>query len=176
LKRVDISTNALVFPDGTVDPWIKTNPAEVVPKMRSTVKIYLPSIEFLIVYPGHGRETHLTGEISAFVLGCRESLQESHSSVVLLTGVVVRLMNFLNFHAESTEQGSPQVTDLINHEILDSTTPLFPSLKTLNLRSNANPVVLHIQSREGLQPSIDRGEGPPSQPLMHLPLSLPLLS
>lgn len=175
MKKIDINTNALVFPDGTVGSWIKTNSAEVAPKMRSTVKIYLPSIEFLIVYPGHGRETHLTGEISAFVLGCRESLQESHSSVVLLTGVV-RLMNFLNFRAESTEQGSPQVTDLINHEILGSTTPLFPSLETLNLRSNANPVVLHIQSREGLQPSIDRGEGLPSQPLMHLPLSLPLLS
>ena len=57
--------------------------------------------------------------------------------MVLSTQAVVHLMKLPNLDIWVTEQGPPQVTDLIRHGVPDGVFSLFPSLKGLNLRGEA---------------------------------------
>lgn len=137
LTKIDINTNLLEKPYETVDPWCEKIPTEVVPTMRSVIKMFPSSVQFLGIYLGNGQETRLTEEISAFILGCGESLRQFHSNLVLSTEAVVHLMNLPNLLNWTTEQGPPHVADLIRHGVPDGTTSLFPSLEVLSLQGEA---------------------------------------
>jgi hypothetical protein len=137
LTSITITTNTRVRPDETVDPWNEQLPRKVVPKMRSAIKSFPSSLQCLYIQLGNGPETRLTKEISAFILGCGESLQEFSTNLVLSTQAIVRLMKLPNLRVWVTDQGPPQVTDLIHHGVPDGVTSLFPSLIILELKGEA---------------------------------------
>ena len=118
----------------TVDPWIGEVPTEVLPVMRSAIKMFPPSLRYLSVCMGNGRETRLTEDISTYILQCGESLQEFHSNLVLSIGALVHLMDLPNLREWTTEQEPPRVADLIHHGVPDGPASLFPSLQLLRLR------------------------------------------
>jgi len=136
LTKIDISTH-FEDPNETVHPWLNKIPTEVVLEMRSVIKMFPSSVQFLGIYLGNGQETRLTEEISAFILGCGESLRQFHSNLVLSTEAVVHLMNLPNLVNWTTEQAPPHVTDLIRHGVPDGAASLFPSLEALDLGSEA---------------------------------------
>lgn len=132
LTKIDTKTNVLALSHERADPWLDEIPTEVVLEMRLAIKMFPSSVQFLGIYLGNGGETRLTEEISAFILGCRESLQEFHSNLVLSTEAVVHLMRLPNLRSWTTEQEPPQVTDLIRHGVPDGAIYLFPSLEVLD--------------------------------------------
>jgi hypothetical protein len=134
LTKITITTDAFVGPGETVEPWDEELPDEVVPTMRSAIKMFPSSLQFLRIQLGVGPQTYLTEEISTFILGCGETLRIFCTNLVLSTQAIVHLMKLPNLRAWVTEQGPPQVTDLIRHGIPDGPISLFPSLKELNLR------------------------------------------
>lgn len=77
--KIDIKSNLLAHPHERVDPRLDDIPDEMVPVMRSAIKMFPSSVQSLTIYLGNGQEARLTEEISAFILGCGESLQEFHS-------------------------------------------------------------------------------------------------
>ena len=113
--------------------WPKM-PDDVVPVMCSAIKLFPPSPQIVRIRLGFGLETRLTNEFSTFVLGCREALQELATNVVLSIQAIVHLMKLPNLYAWTTEQGPPQVVDLIRHGVPDGPVSLFPSLESLDLR------------------------------------------
>jgi hypothetical protein len=60
--------------------------------MRSAIKMFPSSLQSLSIYLGVEPETRLTEEISTYILGCGESLQEFGTNLVLPTQVIVHLM------------------------------------------------------------------------------------
>jgi len=136
LTTIVITTATPVHPTPMVDigPWDKL-PDEVVPTMSSAIKLFPSSPQIVCLKLGVGPETRLTEEVSTFVLGCGEALQEFTTNVVLSTQAIVHLMKLPNLRTWTTEQGPPQVADLIHHGIADDVTSLFPSLWDLDLRS-----------------------------------------
>lgn len=96
LTKIDIKSNLLAHPHERVDPRLDDIPDEVVPVMRSAIKMFPSSVQSLTIYLGNRQEARLTEEISAFILGCGESLQEFHSNLVLSTEAVVDLMHLPN--------------------------------------------------------------------------------
>ena len=137
LTKINITTNTFVHPHETVDPWDEELPEDVVPKMRSVIKALPSSLQCLCIQLGGGLEARLTKEISAFILGCGESLQNLNINLVLSTQAIVHLMKLPNLCAWATKQGPPQVTDLIHHGVPEGVTSLFPSLEALSIDSEA---------------------------------------
>jgi hypothetical protein len=133
LTNIIITTNTFILPHETVDPWDDELPEEVVPKMRSAITTFPSSLQCLYIRLGGELETRLTEEISAFILGCGESLREFSTNLVLSTRAIVRLMMLPNLRIWATKQGPPQVTDLIRHGVPDGVTSIFPSLTILDL-------------------------------------------
>lgn len=83
LTTIIITTDARrIFPPEAVVPW-RTLPDEVVPAMRSAIKIFPPSPQIVCIKLGVGPEPRLTEEFSAFILGCGEALRELATNVVL---------------------------------------------------------------------------------------------
>jgi len=136
LTKIDITTNTFVEPGESVEPWDEL-PDEAVSKMRSAIKTFPSSLQYLHIHLGYGPETRLTEEISSFILGCGESLREFSTNLVLSTQAIVHLMKLPNLRAWITGLGPPQVTDLIHHGVPDGVTTLFPSLKVLDLNGEA---------------------------------------
>ena len=136
LTKIIITTNTLASPNESVDPWDEL-PDKVVLEMRSAIKAFPSSIQCLYIHLGGGPETRFTEEISAFILGCGESLREFSTNLVLSTQAVVHLMKLPNLRILVTKQGPPQVTDLIHHGVPDGVTSLFPSLNVLDLNGEA---------------------------------------
>jgi len=54
-----IAKNASICPDETIESWNEELPDEVVPKMRSVIKMFPTSFQFLHIQPGGGPETTL---------------------------------------------------------------------------------------------------------------------
>ena len=136
LTNIIITTSALVQPGECVEPWNEL-PDRAVGTMRSAIKNFPSSLQCLSIYLGRGPETHLTEEISSFILGRGESFREFGTNLMLSTQAIVHLMQLPNLSFWATEQGPPQVTDLIHHGVPDGVTTLFPSLKALYLRGDA---------------------------------------
>lgn len=136
LTKIIITTDTFFCPGETVDQWDGL-PDRVVPKMRSAIKAFPSSLQCLHIQLGDGLEIRLTEEISAFILGCGESLQELNTNLVLSTQAIVHLMMLSNLQTWVTEQGPPETADLIRHGLPDGVASLFPSLEALDLRSEA---------------------------------------
>jgi len=134
LTRIFVTTDTLAGPGESIEPWHEL-PDEVVPKMCSAIKMFPSSLQCLRIRLGVRPETRLTGEISAFILGCGESFREFSTNLVLSTQAIVHLMRLPNLCEWVTEQGPPRVADLIDNGVPDGVTSLFPSLKALDLRS-----------------------------------------
>lgn len=137
LTNVIITTNTFPHPNEAVDIWDEELPDEVVPKMRSAIKMLPSSLQSLEIQLGGVPETRLTEEISAFVLGCGESLREFSTNLVLSTQAIVHLMKLPNLCVFVTEQAPPQVTELIHNGVPDGVVSLFPALDILDIRSEA---------------------------------------
>jgi len=120
-------------PTETVGSWNKL-PDDVVPLVRSAIRMFPPSLKSVCLQLGAGPEARLTEEMSAYVLGCGESLRTLATNVVLSTQAIVHLVKLPNVRAWTTEQGPPQVSDLIHHGVPDGVVSLFPSLSDLDLR------------------------------------------
>ena len=105
--------------------------------MRSAIMTLPSSLRCLHLQLGSGPQKRFTKEISAFILRCGESFQEFDTNLVLSTQAIVHLMNLPNLRTWVTEQGPPQVTDLINHGVPDGSASLFPSLEALELGGDA---------------------------------------
>ena len=136
LTAIVITTNSFTQPGETVEPWDEL-PDEVLPMMRSAITMFPSSLQSLSIYLGDDQETRLTEEISAYVLGCGESLLDFSTNLVLSTQAIVHLMKLPNLCIWVTKQGPPRVTDLIRHGVPDGVTSLFPSLEKLDMRSEA---------------------------------------
>jgi len=137
LTKIVITTNAFARSGETVESWGEDLPDEVAPVMRSAIKLLPPSLHVLRIQLGIWLETHLTEEISAFVLRCGEALRELNTNSVMSSQAIVHLMKLPNLLDWTTEQGPPQVTELIRHGVPDGATSLLPSLKVLRLRGEA---------------------------------------
>jgi len=178
LTKIIITTNTFACPNESVDPWDEELPDKVVLEMRSAIKAFPSSVQYLHIHLGGGPETRLTEEISAFILGCGESLQEFSTNLVLSTQAVVHLMKLPNLRILVTKQGPPQVTDLIHHGIPDGVTSLFPSLNALDLNGEAALEWLSLfeAANNGTPPWIMAGGGLPilafRQPTLQLDSSL----
>ena len=134
LTTIIITTDARrIFPPEAVEIWRKL-PDEVVPVMRSVIKMLPPSPQDVCIKLGVGPEPRLSKEFSTFTLGCGEALREFATNVVLSTQAIVHLMKLPNLYAWTTEQGPPQVADLIHHGVPNGVVSLFPSLWDLDLR------------------------------------------
>jgi len=129
-----ISSNLVKIDIKTKGAWLEEVPAEVVQGMCPAIRNF-PSVQFLSIYLGNGREPRLKKEISSFILGRGESLREFHSNLVLSTEALVHLMCLPNLRAWTTKQEPPQTTDLVLHQVPDGATHFFPSLEVLELRS-----------------------------------------
>ena len=132
LVDIVITTNALNGPGETVESWDNL-PSGVVPILCSAIRLFPTSIQRLCLQLGNGPQIHLTEEISAFILRCGETLREFNTNVVLSTQAIVHLMKLPNFGTWVTEQGPPQVTDLIRHGVPDGPFSLFPSLEAVTM-------------------------------------------
>jgi len=179
LVDIVITTNTFNGPGETVEPW-QDLPNDVTPILRSAIGMFPTSIQRLCIQLGTGRQTQLTDEISAFVSGCGEELQVFSTNVVLSTQAIVHLMKLPNLSAWVTEQGPPQVTDMIRHGVPDGPFSLFPSLETVNMRDG--PVLrwlpLFGDSKDRSPPWTIAGEGPSAITYTHpaLPLDSFLIS
>ena len=67
LTSINIRTDTSGSLIETVDPWIGEVPTEVLPVMRSAIKMFPPSLRYLSVYMGNGREARLTEDISTYM-------------------------------------------------------------------------------------------------------------
>ncbi|KAF9647873.1 hypothetical protein BDM02DRAFT_2493453 [Thelephora ganbajun] len=137
LTKIVITTVTFLRPGESVEPWGEELPREVVSTMRSAIKTFPSSLQFLHIQLGVGPETRLSEEISTFVLGYGESLQKFSTNLVLSTQAIAHLMKLPNLRVWATEQGPPQVTNLIHHGFPSGATSFFPSLKAIDLRSEA---------------------------------------
>jgi len=133
LTTIIITTDPRTVLTEAVEPWRRL-PDEVMPVMRSAVKMLPPSPQIVCIKLGNGPEARLTKEFSTFTLGCGEALREFATNVVLSTQAIVHLMKLPNLRAWTTEQGPPQVTELIHHGVPNGVVSLFPSLEALDLR------------------------------------------
>lgn len=133
LVDIFITTHGFSGPGEKVEPWGDL-PDEVMPILRSAITMFPTSIQRLCVQLGAEPQTHLTEEMSAFVLKCGGTLQMFSTNVVLSTEAIVHLMKLPSLSAWVTEQGPPQVTDLIHHGVPDGPFSLFPSLKAVDMR------------------------------------------
>jgi len=180
LTEIKITTNTFVHPHETVDPWDEELPEDVVPKMRSVIKMLPPSLQCLCIRLGGGLETRLTEEISAFISGCGESLQKLNTNLVLSTQAIVHLMKLPNLCAWATKQGPPQVTDLIHHGVPDGVTSLFPSLEALDIDGEAalEWLTLFEAAINNTLPWIMAGGSLPALAYRHpiLPIDSPLIT
>ena len=131
LTTITVTTDALIYPIESVDPWDKL-PDEVLPTMRTAIKLFPSSPQTVHLKLGFGLETRLTEEVSAYVLASGESLRSFTTNVVLSTQAIVHLMQLPNLRFWTTEQGPPQVTDLINHGVTGAVS-LFPALWEITL-------------------------------------------
>lgn len=132
LTTIAISTGALsAF--GVAESWDKL-PDDIVPIICSVIKMFPSSLRALCVKLGVGPETRLTEEVSAYVLECGESLRVFGTNAVLSNQAIAHIMQLPELRNWATEQGPPQVTDLIHHGIPDDVASLFPSLEGLDLR------------------------------------------
>ncbi|KAF9790613.1 hypothetical protein BJ322DRAFT_401547 [Thelephora terrestris] len=142
LTRIDIRTDPFGSLSRSVNRSTGTVPTEVVSVMRSAIKMFPSSLQFLTIYLGIGEESTLTKEIglteeiSAFILGCGESLREFHSNLVLSTEAVTHLTNLPNLREWTTKQKPPKVTALAHNGIPGGPASVFPSLKSLQLRGH----------------------------------------
>ena len=134
LTKIIITASNFIRPGEAIEPWDGL-PDKVVPEMRSAIKLFPLSLQILDIHLGSGLQTYITEEISAFILGCGDSFRELNTNSALSTQAIVHLMKLPNLCAWVTEQGPPQVTDLIRCGIPDDVVSIFPSLKTLGLRS-----------------------------------------
>ena len=180
LTKIIITTNTFVHLDETVDPWDEELPDQVVSKMRSAIKMFPSSLQYLYIQLGGGPETRLTEEISTFILGCGELLQEFNTNLVLSTQAIVHLMRLPNLRVWVTKQGPPQVTDLIHHGVPDEVTSLFPSLNVLDLKGEAALEWLSLfeAANNGTPPWIMAGGNLPALTYRHptLPIDSSLIS
>jgi len=132
LTTIVIITGRAFLPE-TAELLLKL-PSEVLPVILSAIKLFPPSPRVVCIRLGMEPETRLTEEFSSFALGWGEELQELATNVLLSTQAIVHLMKLPNLWAWSTEQGPPQVADLIRYGVPDGPFSLFPSLKMLHLR------------------------------------------
>ena len=179
LTTIDF-TSAYVRPGRKVEPWDQRLPDKVIPMIGSAIKMFPSSLQHLDIQLAVGPGTPLTEEISAFVLGCGESLREFGTNLALSNGAIVHLMKLPNLRVWVTEQEPPEVTELIHHGIPDGVTSLFPSLKLLKLRGKAAlewlPLFEAAKSRSS--PWIMAGNSLPALAYHHptLPMDSSLLS
>ena len=149
--------------------------------MRSAIKMFPSSLQSLCIHLGGGPpETPLTEEISTFVLGCRESLREFNTNLVLSTQAIVHLMGLPNLRTWVTQQGPPQVADLIRHGVPDGVASLFPSLELLHLKGVASLewLSLFAAAKRRTLPWVMAGNSLPAITYRHpsLPIDSPLIS
>ena len=135
LTGILITAGAITHPGEVVVPG-NTLPDKLAGVMRSAIKMFPPSLQNLAIQLGSGPQTQFTEEMSAFVLGCGETLQMFNTNVVLSTSAIVHLMKLPNLCTWVTEQGPPQVSDLIRHGVPDGAASLFPSLENLNIKGD----------------------------------------
>ena len=135
LIKITISTNVDSSPSETIEPWDQGIPVEVVPIVRSAIKMFPSSLRVFFLALGFGQQTHLTKEVSAFVLKCGEALQEFTTNVVLSTEAIVHLVKLSNLSGWITEQRPPEVTELIRYGVPDGATSLLPSLGIFGLQN-----------------------------------------
>ena len=105
--------------------------------MRSAIKMFPSSLQVLHIQLGVWPETHLTEEISAFILRSGETLRVFSTNSMMSGQAIVHLMKLPNLLDWTTEEGPPQVKDLIRHGVPNGAASLFPSLKVLKLRGEA---------------------------------------
>ena len=180
LRKVTVITNPIAYSRDTADPWNNGLPANVVLKMRSAIKVFPSSLQSLHIDLGAILETRLAEEISAFVLKCGESLREFSTNLVLSTQAIVHLMKLPNLRVWATEQGPPQVADLIHNGLPDGVASLFPSLGVLELKREAafEWLSLFEATKNGTPPWIMVGGSLPALVCRHpfLPINSPLIS
>jgi hypothetical protein len=172
LTKIVITTDTFVGGGARVEPWDEL-PDEVLPLARSAIRMFPSSLQSLSIHLDDELETHLTEEISAYVIGCGESLQELHTNLVLSTQAIVHLMKLPNLCIWATRQGPPQVTDLIRHGVPDGVTS-FPSLEVLDMRSEAGLEWLPLleATKNRTSPWIIAGGNLPALTYHHLTLPL----
>jgi hypothetical protein len=179
LTKIVITTSSFTHPGETVEAWDEL-PDEALPTIRSAIKMLPSSLQSLSIHLGNEPETRFTEEISAFILGCGESLQEFSTNLVLSIQAIAHLIKLPNLHAWVTEQGPPQVTDLIRHGVPDGPTSLFPSLEMLDIRSEAALEWLSLfeSAKNHTSPWIIAGGSLPALAYHHptLPFDSPLVS
>ena len=134
LTKIIIMANVARLSGESVEP-LHELPDEVLPIIRSTIKMLPSSLQCLYFDTGSQPETRFTEEISTYILGCGESLQEFCTNVILSTQAIVHFMRLPKLCIWVARQGPPQVTDLIRHGVPDGVTSLFPSLKVLDIRN-----------------------------------------
>ena len=137
-KFLSPSLTKIVVTTNSGGSWDKQAHSRMMSTMRLAILMFPSSLQCLHLRSGYGPRTHFTKEISAFILRCGKPLQEFKTNLVLSTQAIVHLMNLPNLHTWVTEQGPPQVTDLINHGVPDGSTSIFPSLETLELKGGSS--------------------------------------
>ena len=133
LTKIAISTNTLPHPGDMIDSWDNELPDEVVPMIRSGIQVFPSSLHILHIILGIGPQTHLTKEISTFILEHEEALQDFSTNVVLSTQAIVHLTKLPRLFSWNTEQGLPEVAEFFRHGISNKVTYIFPSLVVLQL-------------------------------------------
>ena len=133
LTEITIDTNTATRLAEKVKPWVEL-PDVVFPMMRSAIRALPSSLRTLHIVLGAGPQAHLTEEISAFILERGETLRGFNSNLMLSTQAIVHLMKLPHLSEWVTEQGPPQVAELIRHGVPDGAVSLFPSLEMLVLR------------------------------------------
>ena len=140
LTKIDIRADPFGRLSGSVDRSTGKASTEVVSVVRSAIKMFPSSLQFLRIFLGIGQGAGLTEgiglteEISTFILGCGESLREFHSNLALSPEAVAHLVNLPNLRDWTTEQKPPRITALIHDGIPGGFTSLLPSLESLQLK------------------------------------------
>ena len=137
LKKIVITASWFVRPGEILAPGEERLPDWAVPVIRSAIKVLPSSLQILCIQLGSGPYAHLTEEVSALILRCGKSLQEFSTNSVLSTQAIVHLMKLPNLRTWATEQGPPQVMDLIRQGVPDGVVSLFSSLEALDLLDEA---------------------------------------
>ena len=132
LTSIVITTNtSFIRPEEVVESWDNGLPDEAVPIIRSAIKTFPPSLHTLHIALGVGPQTYLMEEISEFISERGETLREFGTNVVLSAQTIVHLMKLPRLVNWYTEQGPPEVVELIRHGVPNDPTSLFPSLEVL---------------------------------------------
>ena len=173
-------TSACIRPGRNPEPWEQRLPDKVIPIIGSAIRMFPSSLQILRIRLGVGPGTPLTEEISAFILGCGESLREFSTNLVLSTEAIVHLMKLPNLRVWITEQEPPEVTEVIHYGIPDGVPSFFPSLKLLKLRGQAALEWLSLfgAAKSRSSPWITAGNSLPALAYHHptLPMDSSLLS